>query len=323
MICVKKTYIGVIGSLFGATAALLIAHFGRTPGILVPNTTKPAGANPANTLNPVPAIYVKKPLPRLRYNSYTDFVVLTPKHPPQDFATFADAFQKVNANQNAVLIHNTRTLYHNGDIIPPKSKILNVPFVQQMPQLPRGCEVTSLAMVLQYEGVSADKADKMTLATEIKKDPTPYRFEDGAVHFGNPNVGFVGSMDDMSKPGYGVYHKPIAQLAAQFFPHDTLDLTGSSFNAVKWAVSGGHPVLIITNATFAPLPPKDFTTWQTAEGPIRITMQEHSVVVTGYDSQYVYFNNPLASHKTSRAPLSDFVAAWKQMGSQGVTILQQ
>ena len=42
--------------------------------------------------------------------------------------------------------------------------IEDVPFIKQLPELPRGCEVTSLAMLLQYKGV---QVDKMQLASEI------------------------------------------------------------------------------------------------------------------------------------------------------------
>ncbi|MCV5434324.1 C39 family peptidase, partial [Escherichia coli] len=46
--------------------------------------------------------------------------------------------------------------------------IENVPFIKQLPELPRGCEVTSLAMLLQYKGV---QVDKMQLASEIHRVP--------------------------------------------------------------------------------------------------------------------------------------------------------
>lgn len=64
--------------------------------------------------------------------------------------------------------------------------IEDVPFIKQLPELPRGCEVTSLAMLLQYKGV---QVDKMQLASEIHRVP----FEQNGVR-GNPYEGFVGNI---------------------------------------------------------------------------------------------------------------------------------
>ncbi len=44
--------------------------------------------------------------------------------------------------------------------------ILDVPLISQKPELKYGCEVTSLAMVLQHAGI---KVNKMQLANSIQK----------------------------------------------------------------------------------------------------------------------------------------------------------
>ncbi|MDY0393131.1 C39 family peptidase [Virgibacillus halophilus] len=49
---------------------------------------------------------------------------------------------------------------------------LEAPMIQQLPELPRGCEVTSLSMLLAYHDISVDK---MKLAEEITKNPAVYK----------------------------------------------------------------------------------------------------------------------------------------------------
>lgn len=91
-----------------------------------------------------------------------------------------------------------------------ESILLDAPVISQLPELPRGCEVTSLAMLLQYQGVSIDK---MKLAEEVQKVPFS---KDG--FNGNPHDGFVGSMTSLGEPGLGVYSEPIYKLADQYLP---------------------------------------------------------------------------------------------------------
>lgn len=192
-----------------------------------------------------------------------------------------------------------------------KVLLSNVPFIKQLPELRRGCEVTSLAMVLQNAGI---QTDKMKLANEIQKVP----FLAGNKH-GNPYKGFVGNIYTYSKPGYGVYHKPIYMLAQQYLGERAVDLTGTSIETLYTALRNGSPVLVITNSTFKPLPESKFQTWETEQGPVRITYHEHSVVMTGYDKENVYIHNPLRDTPHMAVPKREFVMAWEQMGKQAIS----
>nr|WP_306663926.1 C39 family peptidase [Robertmurraya korlensis] len=218
-------------------------------------------------------------------------------------------------------IHSTNTFIDDKDltIIPlEQTVLLDAPVINQLPELPRGCEVTSLAMLLQYANISVDK---MTLAKEIKKDTTAYKVSGGKVHYGHPNDGFVGSMYSKELPGLGVYHEPIKELAEKYLPGQIEDLTGSSFNDLKIHLSDKRPVWVITNTSFKKLSSNQFVTWHTPNGVIDITYKEHSVLLTGFDKDYVYFNDPLTGEKNKKAPIMDFEESWVQMGSQAITYL--
>lgn len=193
---------------------------------------------------------------------------------------------------------------------------LKAPEIGQLPELPRGCEVTSLAMLLEYHDITADK---MKLANEIKMDSTPFDRTKNGVEFGNPNNGFVGDMYSLVTPGVGVYHKPITELASDYADERVLDFTGRDFDDIIHQLNQKRPVWVIINATYKKLSKQHFETWQTPDGPIEITMLEHSVLITGYDEDNIYFNDPLK--RDEKAPIKDFKAAWEQMGKQAITIL--
>ncbi|MCQ6278655.1 C39 family peptidase [Bacillus sp. EB600] len=203
--------------------------------------------------------------------------------------------------------------YKVEDVITPlqASVHLNAPLVSQLPELPRGCEVTSLSMLLGYAGISVSK---MQLASEVVKVP----WESGG-YKGHPNDGFVGNMYTFSQPGCCVFHSPIVSLANKYLPGRIIDLTGEDFEAIQYYLNRGKPVWVINTSWFKPVPASYWSTWKTRYGDIRITMKEHSVLITGYDNQNIYFNDPLANIKDRGFSQGDFIAGWQQYGSQAVT----
>jgi len=195
--------------------------------------------------------------------------------------------------------------------------VIDAPALNQFPQFSNGCEVTSLAMLLNYEHIAVDK---LTLAAEIARAHAPLvTASDGQIlSWGDPNDGFVGSMTG-TKPGYGVYQAPVVALMRRYLPDDTLDLTGTHFATLLAVLRSGRPVIAWTTMTFSPDVP--WVSWHSPQGVIRATMYEHAVLVVGYAGAYVLVNNPLGGIQDERVPLADFHATWVEMGRQAITVL--
>ncbi|WP_410511250.1 C39 family peptidase [Paenibacillus sp. BR2-3] len=257
---------------------------------------------------------------QLYWNNYDDFTVYQTEKMIADFAQFQEAVRYAKKFRDTKIYFNqgTSPVWENINI-PPITNIIDAPLISQMPELPRGCEVTSLTMLLQYAGV---KVDKMKLAAQIKRDPTPYEKRDGVTYFGNPYDGFVGDMYSFSNPGYGVYHGPIRELVELYMPDQIIDMTGSEFQDILYSLDYGIPVWVIVNTNFSRLSDSLFETWQTPTGQVSITYKEHSVLITGYDETFIYFNDPLAYIKNRKIPIRSFQEGWEQMGKQAITYVE-
>jgi uncharacterized protein YvpB len=200
----------------------------------------------------------------------------------------------------------------------PDSALIHLPAMSQMPQLRNGCEITSLSMLLTYVG---HPVSKMALAAEEPRDETPLVTDKSTkkiLYWGNPNIGFVGSVGGQKKWGYGIYHGPLTQLVNEYLPKRGLDLTGAPFQTLESIVAGGTPVEIWDTSTFAPT--TDWVTWQSPEGPVHATFYEHAVLMVGYDQNFVFINNPLNGKAAQRVPIAPFIKAWEQLGQQAVTV---
>lgn len=192
-----------------------------------------------------------------------------------------------------------------------ESKVkLDAPHISQLPELERGCEVTTLAMLLQHAGKDVGK---MELSKEIDRVP----FERDGMR-GHPGEGFVGNMKTLDEPGLGVYHGPVAELGEAYLPGRILDLTREEFKEVEKHIADGRPVWVLVPSTFAVVPEKHWETWNTKKGKEKITYKWHSVLVTGFDDKNVYVNDPLGD-KNDKLPKEEFVAGWEQFGKQAIT----
>ena len=188
---------------------------------------------------------------------------------------------------------------------------LNVPLENQMPDLPNGCEVTSLSMLMNYYGI---KVSKNELAETIQHVDS---FTDGGKYRGNPHQGFVDHMT-IANAGWCVYNEPLYNVARKYTSHIE-NITGSDFLSLLKLVSTGHPVMIITTTTFNKV--NNMQTWDTNTGKVNVTPSSHACVITGYSKpkKVVYVNNPYG-YKNQPVNWKNLQASYNQQGRQALYI---
>ncbi|MUG86919.1 hypothetical protein GNP92_11260 [Paenibacillus timonensis] len=191
---------------------------------------------------------------------------------------------------------------------------LDAPLIKQLPELYNGCEITSLAMLLQFHGI--DK-NKMELVGEMKKDPTPMKIDANGniTYWGDPNLGFVGDITGNQK-GYSIYHSALLHVLKNYIP-TTVDLTNKTFDTLEQQMAQGVPIIAWT--TIAYVEPSQWVIWDSPTGPVRATFSVHSVLLVGYDEQYVYVNDPLSGVKGHKVDKQQFIRSWEAFGKQALS----
>jgi len=191
-------------------------------------------------------------------------------------------------------------------------QVLHTVPISQLPDLPNGCEAVAATMLLNWAGVDVSKEQ---IATELPKGPLPAIQEDGTWQGANPEDVFVGDPFDV---GYGIYHKPIAQLLKRYLPGRIIDLTGSPLDKLLDTVKSGRPVLVWATEHMDPPVLRD--EWVEPNGNIVDWYDpEHAMLLTGWDDDHAYMNDPMTG-KQEIYNLWAFQTVWEAMGSQAITV---
>lgn len=120
---------------------------------------------------------------------------------------------------------------------------------------------------------------------------------------------------------WGSYVPPIAALAQQIVKTDyhTIAKTEATLKDVKKALQNGEPIWTSVTLDFQVPSNDDFVTWQTNNGKVKVTPLVHSCVITGYDKNEIYVNDPYGT-KNRSVPIKDFETIFLAMGGQMLTL---
>lgn len=196
-----------------------------------------------------------------------------------------------------------------------KRKKISVPFINQNPQLPTGCEITSAAMVLQYYG---ENVKHTTFAESWIKKSSNFYYQNGKRYGPDPSLIFAGN--PASKYSYGCFAPVIANAVnkkSDICKAEVIEGKSLSYLCRKY-IDNGKPLLIW--ATISMVATKGSDYWYTAEGKkISWPINEHCLVLVDYDDNYYYFNDPLRGKRVAYSK-SLVNTRYKELNSQAVYI---
>jgi uncharacterized protein YvpB len=228
------------------------------------------------------------------------------------------AIKEAKIHKGKVYNYEHRLVWEDIERVASSKIITGIPVIPQYPVLPRGCEVVSLTMLLNYYGI---EVDRMTLADEIRYTEEPYRIVNNMVSFGDMHQGFVGNMHTTSEPGIGAYHEPVQELMGQYVePEKILNLTGTHLEDLLYYVDQEMPIWINVANNYDTVPDSRKQHWLTPNGIMEISFTEHAVLIVGYDNEFIYYNDPSRAIR-DRKPRQQFENAFDQYARQALVYI--
>jgi len=197
---------------------------------------------------------------------------------------------------------------------------LDVPVVMQNPELPHGCEITSLTAVLNYYGMNVTKLE-MANNYLPKQD---IRMVDGQRYGPNPEQAFAGKPSD-KEHGMYVFAAPIVKAAEAVIADKQADLrvtnmSKASQDEILQLVREGIPV--VTWVTLDLSKPKINSDkgwiYEGETVPHEAYMNLHAVVLTGHLGDKVVVMDPLKGFVTYN--VDQFFESYRDLGKQAVAI---
>lgn len=186
-------------------------------------------------------------------------------------------------------------------------KMEDFEWLSQNPELPTGCEITSLTSVLNYYGINVKKE---TMADDYLKkgDGSYYKM-------------FLGNPRDAGS--FGCMAQPIVDAANLYFKKNNVSMkasnvSGVTFDKILEYVSQGVPMIVWNTMGMAPAYESQTLTLDGRE--YTWIAPEHCVVVVGYDldNNEVYVADPMAGMVTRN--LKTFEERYDSLKRQAVYV---
>lgn len=190
--------------------------------------------------------------------------------------------------------------------------------VKQLPELPHGCEITSLTAILNTYGFDVSK----TVMADQYLPKQPFAWKDKRRYGANPYKAYAGNPRSQTG-GFFSYVPPIMEAAEKFkkkvrVDFETRDLSGSTREEIIKQLNKGTPVIVWVTLDLGK--PRLNYTWYFHDSGEKFTapVNLHAVVLNGYDEKKVHVMNPLVGQMTYDA--AAFFKSYQELGSHAMTL---
>lgn len=199
---------------------------------------------------------------------------------------------------------------------------INVPLINQFPELPVGCEIVCATSVLQYLGF---EIDKVTMATDFFDCDNNFTIDDNRNSYGpDPRKIFAG---DPFSWGYGCFADVVANAMNKYFvsaesEYKALTLYNINSADIEKLIDEGVPIIVWATQDMKPFNYRKPAQWYIngTDEVYEWLGNSHTLVLCGYDNVCYYFMD--CNNKDDITPYvkSSFLNRFDDAGLQCVVV---
>lgn len=199
-------------------------------------------------------------------------------------------------------------------------KNIDVPYISQAGVLPNGCEAVSAVMLLHYYNYNVDLVDFV----DKYLDKGEIYIKWGCRYGPNPMEKYAGDPKD-EKNGWGCFAPVIVKALNKYLDGGSMtakNLTGQTLEEIIHTyISNDIPAAVWVTQNMEEI--EEIYQWQSYDKSqtFLYPVHEHCMVLTGYDNNYYYFNDPLEG-KDVKYKKSDVSYIFNSMGRQAAVLLK-
>lgn len=220
-------------------------------------------------------------------------------------------FNKKNKKRDLLKIDDKNN--EKAEVFIPVDTIL------QIPELPNGCEITSVTSLLTFYNYDVTKTEM----SDKYLPKQPFHRINSKLYGASPYEAYAG--DPRDNNGFFTYAPPIVEAANRYITEVSgeevaKDISGSSRETIMEYVDQGIPVVVWMTRDLSP--PKIEYSWyfHETEEIFNAPINLHSVVLNGYNDKEVFVMDPLKGQTTYNADL--FFENYSALGSHAMTIVE-